>query len=53
MESHLPEVAPGEPPIVTIQSDLYVAEPQTVTLTDGETRLAEIVVKLADQSDKP
>jgi hypothetical protein len=47
------QVAPGEPLIVTVQSDIYVAEPQTVTLTDGETRPVEIVVKPIDQSDKP
>ena len=46
------QVAPGEPLIVTIQSDIYVAEPQTVTLADGETRSVEIVVKRIDPPDK-
>ncbi len=39
------QIAPGVPVLVTLQSDKYVAEPQTVTLADGETKSIELVVK--------
>ncbi len=46
------QIAPGEPLVVTVRSDNYVAQPQTVTLTDGETKSIEIVVKKIARSDK-
>ena len=46
------QVAPGEPLIVTIQSDLYAAEPQTVTLAAGETKSIEIVLQPVDAENK-
>jgi hypothetical protein len=46
------QVAPGEPLSVTIQSDIYTAEPQTVTLAEGETRSVEIVVQQIQRLDK-
>jgi hypothetical protein len=46
------QVAPGEPLSVTIQSDIYTAEPHTVTLAEGETRSIEIVVQQIERSDK-
>ncbi|MHB0958675.1 MAG: carboxypeptidase regulatory-like domain-containing protein [Pirellulaceae bacterium] len=46
------QVAPGEPLIVTLRSDIYDADSQTVTLADGETRSVEFVVKQIDRSLK-